>query len=254
MILYKRAWGCYLLLSLLLLTSPRVFFGQTSTTPLSSVARSVVKQSGKAAADSAEFAKFIALSEKHYYESYKEPDNEAHRVQSLNRALEAVRAAIKLKNDESARAFECLLMLELARYQGGEEATESVDLCKKELEDILRTAPTDYTANFTYGLLSYEVLQVGSFKLFLARLFFTPLPVDLSYDSGLLHLLQAKLCRETVQLYYKLAETYFALNNHRDALESLEKCLSLKEENPYIDAYYKKQAAALLENYRARNK
>jgi hypothetical protein len=171
------------------------------------------------------------------------------RTEALNRALTAIRDALKLAKPESARAFECLLMIELARYQGGKEATLAVDMCKKELEDILRTAPTDYTANVAYGLLSYEVLQVDGFKRFLARLFFTRLPEDLSYDAALLHLLQAKLTRQTPYLYYKLAETYFALNNYRYALESLNLCLTSKEIEPYIDAYYKKLARQLLESY-----
>ncbi|NTW50938.1 MAG: hypothetical protein HGB19_14655 [Chlorobiales bacterium] len=240
---------------MILMALPPIIYGQTkSASGISPSARSIEMQSEKADVDSAKYEQFMVLSEKHYHESYKEPDNEAQRVQSLNRALEAVRTSLKLKRQASAQAFECLLMLELARYQGGEEATRSVDLCKKELEDILRTAPTDHTANFAYGLLSYEVLQVGSVKRFLAQFFFTPLPEDLSYDSALLHLLQAKLSRETPHLYYTLAETYFALNNQRYALESLQKCLSLKEENPYIDAYYKKQAGVFLENYRTRYK
>lgn len=196
----------------------------------------------------------MASAQVHYDASYKEPANATYRVQSLSQGLNAVRSAIKIKRESTARAFECLIMLELAYYEDGKKATEAVDLCKRELDDILRTAPTNYMANLAYGILSYEVLQVSGLKRFFARLFFTPLPEDLSYDSGLLHLLEAKLSSENPHLYYKLAETYFALNNHRDAVESLKKCLSLSEKNSYIDAYYKKLAAALLESYRKQSR
>lgn len=196
----------------------------------------------------------MTSAQAHYHASYKEPTNKTYRVQSLSKGLNAVRSALKVKREPSARAFECLMMLELARHQDGAKATEAVEFCKKELDDILRTSPTNYMANLAYGILSYEVLQVSGIKRFFARLFFTPLPEDLSYDSGLLHLLAAKLSCETPHLYYKLAETYFVLNNHRDAIESLKSCISLSEKNPYIDAYYKKLAATLLENYRKQSR
>ncbi|MBC8044200.1 MAG: hypothetical protein IAF08_12250 [Rhizobacter sp.] len=197
---------------------------------------------------------YARVSEQFVYRSYKDAENEAFRKPLLLQALVAVDSALMFSKHPSIRAVRSIVVLDLARYAPKGEAIVAVNVQKKELEDILRVDTTNPEASITYGILAYDVTAISGMQRFVAGLLFGKLPDDLTYQTALLNLLQAKVqgAGDMPILYFKLAETYFALKNNRDAIASLETCIALPEKRPYIDAYFKGLAKKLLDDYRSK--
>lgn len=205
------------------------------------------QQLGAAGSDSVKAELAAMIAEQRYYNSYKLPDDAPFRTAELSKALEQITRSMALYPREKWRPFQIILRLELARYAPTGEAVKSVGECKKDLDFLLEKYPNDVPANVAFGAMAYDVTHLGGLKQFLAGIFYGKLPEGLSYQTALLHLLVAKQHDATMPIiYFKLAETYFALRNNRDAFASLYKCIELPEKYPYIDAYFKSLAQKLL--------
>ncbi|MCS6989980.1 MAG: hypothetical protein NZM06_10740 [Chloroherpetonaceae bacterium] len=184
------------------------------------------------------------LARQHFFHSFKHPDSVEFRQAALAKGL--LRAT---------EARDTLLMaanhLELARFLPNDSAVRVLNFYKPIVDSVLKRDPSNIVASLIYASLSIEILKLGGFKTFLAKLFYGGLP-QASYDSALLYLLQTKLEGEFLAMtYYRLAECYFGLRNHRDAIESLNACLKTEERYPYLDAYFKREARKALERYYA---
>lgn len=183
------------------------------------------------------------LSRQYFFYSFKYPDSAAFRQATLAKGLEVAR-----------QNHDTLLMaahhLELTHFLPNDSAVKTLNFYKPRLDSLLKRDPSSIIASLVYATLNIEILKLGGFKSFLAKILYGALP-ESDYDRALLHLLQVKLEGEFLAMtYYRLAECYFALRNHRDALGSLNACLKVEERYPYIDAYFKHQAKARLEQYK----
>lgn len=182
------------------------------------------------------------LSRQYFFYSFKYPDSTEFRQAMLAKGFSFAR-----ENHDT------LLMaahhLELTHFLPNDSAVRVLNFYKPILDSISKYDFSNALASLIYASMSIEILKLGGFKKFLAKLFYGALP-EVDYDRALLHLLQVKLAGEFLAItYYRLAECYFALHNHRDALGSLNACLKTDERYPYIDAYFKREARARLERY-----
>jgi len=182
------------------------------------------------------------LARQYFFYSFKYPDSTAFRQATLAKGFSLAR-----ENHDT------LLMaahhLELTHFLPNDSAVKVLNFYKPILDSISKYDFSNALASLIYASMSIEILKLGGFKKFLAKLFYGALP-EVDYDRALLHLLQVKLAGEFLAItYYRLAECYFALHNHRDALGSLNACLKTDERYPYLDAYFKREAKARLERY-----
>jgi tetratricopeptide (TPR) repeat protein len=182
------------------------------------------------------------LSRQYFFYSFKYPDSTAFRQAMLAKGFSFAR-----ENHDT------LLMaahhLELTHFLPNDSAVRVLNFYKPILDSISKYDFSNALASLIYASMSIEILKLGGFKKFLAKLFYGAIP-EVDYDRALLHLLQVKLAGEFLAItYYRLAECYFALHNHRDALGSLNACLKAEAHYPYIDAYFKREARARLERY-----
>ncbi len=182
------------------------------------------------------------LSRQYFFYSFKYPDSTLFRQAALAKGLELAR-----------ESGDTLLLaahhLELTHFLPNDSAVKTLNFYKPLLDSVLKRDPTNIIASLIYATMNIELLKLGGFKSFLAKMLYGALPEG-DYDRALLYLLQVKLEGEfLVMTYYRLAECYFALRNHRDALGSLNACLKAEERYPYLDAYFKRQAKARLEQY-----
>ncbi len=182
------------------------------------------------------------LAKQYFFYSFKHPDSVEFRRAILEKGL-----AIAQQSRDT------LLMaahhLELTHFLPNDSAIKVLNFYHPMLDSLSRHDFSNTIAALMYASMSIEILKLGGFKKFLARLLYSALP-EVDYDRALLHLLQVKLAGEfLVVTYYRLAECYFALRNHRDALASLDACLKAEERYPYMDAYFKSRAKARLERY-----
>ncbi len=182
------------------------------------------------------------LSRQYFFYSFKYPDSTEFREATLAKGFSCAR-----ENHDT------LLMaahhLELTHFLPNDSAVRVLNFYKPILDSISKHDFSNVLASLVYASMSIEILKLGGFKKFLAKLFYGALP-EVDYDRALLHLLQVKLAGEFLAItYYRLAECYFALHNYRDALGSLNACLKAEERYPYIDAYFKREAKARLERY-----
>jgi tetratricopeptide (TPR) repeat protein len=182
------------------------------------------------------------LSRQYFFYSFKYPDSTAFRQAMLAKGFSFAR-----ENHDT------LLMaahhLELTHFLPNDSGVRVLNFYKPILDSISKYDFSNALASLIYASMSIEILKLGGFKKFLAKLFYGALP-EVDYDRALLHLLQVKLAGEFLAItYYRLAECYFALHNHRDALGSLNACLKAEAHYPYIDAYFKREARARLERY-----
>ncbi len=182
------------------------------------------------------------LARQYFFHSFKYPDSTEFRQAMLAKGFSLAR-----ENHDT------LLMaahhLELTHVLPNDSAVKVLNFYKPILDNIVKRDLSNPLASLVYASMSIEILKLGGFKKFLAKLFYGALP-EVDYDRALLHLLQVKLAGEFLAItYYRLAECYFALYNHRDALGSLNACLKTEARYPYIDAYFKREAKARLERY-----
>ncbi len=182
------------------------------------------------------------LSRQYFFYSFKYPDSTLFRQATLTKGLELAR-----------ESGDTLLLaahhLELTHFLPNDSAVKTLNFYKPLLDSVLKRDPTNIIASLIYATMNIEILKLGGVKSFIAKILYGPLPEG-DYDRALLHLLQVKLEGEFLAMtYYRLAECYFALRNHRDALGALNACLKTEERYPYIDAYFKRKAKARLEQY-----
>lgn len=182
------------------------------------------------------------LAKRYFFYSFKHPDSVEFRKATL---------AEGLKRAEATQ--DSLLMaahhLELARFLPNDSAVRVLTFYKPIVDSALKREPSNVLASLIYATMSIEILKLGAFKTFLAKIFYGELP-KASYDNALLYLLQVKWEGEFLAMtYYRLAECYFGLRNHRDAIESLNACLKTQEQYPYLDAYFKREAQKALTRY-----
>ncbi len=182
------------------------------------------------------------LSRQYFFYSFKYPDSTLFRQAALAKGLALARES----NDTLLLAAH---HLELTHFLPNDSAVKTLNAYKPLLDRLLQQDPENIIASLIYATMNIEILKLGGLKSFLAKMFYGALP-ECDYDRALLHLLQVKLEGEFLAMtYYRLSECYFALRNHRDALGSLNACLKTEERYPYIDAYFKRQAKARLEQY-----
>lgn len=182
------------------------------------------------------------LSRQYFFYSFKYPDSALFRQAALTKGLQLAR-----------ESSDTLLMaahhLELTHFLPNDSAVKTLNFYKPLLDSLLQREPANIIASLIYASMNIEILKLGKLKAFLARILYGALP-ECDYDRALLYLLQVKLEGEFLAItYYRLSECYFALRNHRDAVGSLRACLETEERYPYIDAYFKRQAKARLEQY-----
>ncbi|ACF13095.1 hypothetical protein Ctha_0625 [Chloroherpeton thalassium ATCC 35110] len=199
--------------------------------------------------DSIAYEHHLILAKAHYFNAFQENRPDETKQADLQAAHAAIQNAMAYHKTPTARAFECLIMLEENHFLSLKDASLNFDMCKKELEDILRTDAMDFIANIAYGQLAYEVRQIQGFRRFLAKIFYTPLADDVNYETALLYFLQAKYLQPSPVVFYQLARAYFALGNHRDALLSIKTCVATTPERPYIDLYYQHLAEQAQNTY-----
>ncbi len=182
------------------------------------------------------------LSRQYFFYSFKYPDSTLFRQAALAKGLELAR-------ESGDTLLSAAHHLELTHFLPNDSAVKTLNFYKPQLDSLLKRDPSNIIASLIYATMNIELLKLGGFKSFLAKMLYGALPEG-DYDRALLYLLQVKLEGEfLVMTYYRLAECYFALRNHRDALGSLNACLKAEERYPYLDAYFKRQAKARLEQY-----
>jgi hypothetical protein len=200
--------------------------------------------------DSLKFLLYLALAELHFFHSFKHHDDANFRQAELNAALDLLSAAHQFRKTSTSRAIECAVLLERAQFQSRQDALLTLDMCQKELADILRDDPLNSAALATYGALGVELAKIPAVYRLLAQWFYRPIPTHPSLNQALLYLLQAQLLgKYRVFILWKLGEAYVQVRNARDVVNSLRACLDAPEEHPYFDAYCKSRARMLLEQY-----
>jgi len=211
---------------------------------------SLQAQSNASLTDSIAYEHNLILTKAHYFNAFEENITDEKRQDELEAAHAAVQNAMAYRKTVGLRAFECLIMLEANHFVELKQASLNFDMCKKELEDLLRTDALNFVVNLAYGQLAYEINQIQGFRRILANFFYTPLANDVDYETALLYFLQAKHLHPSPVVFYQLARSYFMLGNHRDALLSIKACISSASERPYIDAYHQRLAKKLRETYK----
>jgi tetratricopeptide (TPR) repeat protein len=182
------------------------------------------------------------LARQYFFYSFKYPDSTEFRQATLAKGL-------SIAQESRDTLLVAAHHLELTHFLPNDSAVKVLNFYKPILDSILKRDFSNTLASLVYASMSIEILKLGGFKKFLAKLFYGARP-EVDYDRALLHLLQVKLEGEFLAVtYYRLAECYFALHNHRDALGSLNACLKAEERYPYLDAYFKREAKARLERY-----
>jgi tetratricopeptide (TPR) repeat protein len=182
------------------------------------------------------------LSRQYFFYSFKYPDSTEFRQATLAKGL-------SIAQESRDTLLAAAHHLELTHFLPNDSAVKVLNFYKPILDSISKYDFSNTLASLVYASMSIEILKLSGFKKFLAKLFYGALP-EVDYDRALLHLLQVKLAGEFLAItYYRLAECYFALHNHRDALGSLNACLKAEAHYPYIDAYFKREARARLERY-----
>lgn len=183
------------------------------------------------------------LSRQMFFYSFKYPDSALFRQATLAKGVEIAREI----NDTLLMAAH---HLELTRFLPNDTAVKTLNFYKPLLDSLLKRDPSNTLASLIYATMNIEILKLGGLKSFFAKMLYGALP-ESDYDRALLHLLQVKLEGEFLATtYFRLSECYFALYNHRDALGSLNACLKTETRYPYIDAYFKREAKARLEQYK----
>lgn len=209
----------------------------------------------QASSDSLKFPLRLALAELYIFHSFKHHDDDAFRQAELDKALILINDAQRYHKTPTSRALECAALLERARFQPRSEAILTLDMCQKELADILRENTLHPLALTLYGALGVELGKIPAVQRLFASWFYRPIPTEPPIQRALLYLLQAKLLGQyRVFVYWKLGEAYMQVRNARDVVTSLRTCLELPEEYPYFDTYCKSQARLLLEQYLAARK
>ncbi len=204
----------------------------------------------QASYDSLKFPIRLALAELHFFHSFKHYDDANFRQGELNAALELLSEAQHFRKTPTSRALECAILLERAQFQSHEDALLTLDICQKELVDILKADPLNSVALATYGALGVELAKIPPVYRLIAKWFYRPIPTDPSLNQALLYLLQAQLLgKYRVFVLWKLGEAYMQVRNARDVVTSLRSCLDAPEEHPYFDTYCKSRARTLLEQY-----
>jgi hypothetical protein len=204
----------------------------------------------QASHDSLKFPLRLALAELHFFHSFKHYDNANFRQGELNTALELLSEAQHFRKTPTSRALECAMLLERTQFQSREDALFTLDMCQKELADILKADPLNCVALTTYGALGVELAKIPPVHRLIAKWFYRPIPTDPSLNQALLYLLQAQLLgKYRAFVLCKLGEAYMQVRNARDVVTSLRSCLDAPEEHPYFDAYCKSRARTLLEQY-----
>ncbi len=204
----------------------------------------------QASHDSLKFPLRLALAEQHFFHSFKHYDDASFRQAELNAALDLLSAAHQFRKTSTSRAIECAVLLERVQFQPRQDALLTLDMCQKELADILKDDPLNPAALATYGALGVELAKIPAVYRLFAQWFYRPIPTDPSLNQALLYLLQARLLgKYRVFVLWKLGEAYTQVRNARDVVTSLRACLDAPEEHPYFDAYCKSRARMLLEQY-----
>lgn len=209
----------------------------------------------QAPSDSLKFPLRLALAELHVFRSFKDYDDASFRKSELDTALTLIDAAQRHHKTTTSRALECAVLLERARYQPRSDAILTLDMCQKELADILRDDALHPLTLTVYGALGVELGKIPAAQRLFASWFYRPIPTEPPINRALLYLLQAKLLgKYRAFVYWKLGEAYMQVRNARDVVTSLQACLETPEEHPYLDAYCKSRARLLLEQYLAARK
>lgn len=209
----------------------------------------------QASSDSLRFPIQLALAELYIFHSFKHHDDPSFRQAELDKALTLINAAQHYHKTPTSRALECAVLLERTRFQPRSEAILTLDMCQKELADILRENTLHPLALTLYGALGVELGKIPAVQRLFASWFYRPIPTEPPIQQALLYLLQAKLLGQyRVFVHWKLGEAYMQVRNARDVVTSLRTCLELPEEHPYFDTYCKSQARLLLEQYLAARK
>ncbi|MCS7013901.1 MAG: hypothetical protein RMI34_12510 [Chloroherpetonaceae bacterium] len=205
--------------------------------------------------DSLAFERRLALAELYFCCSFRDPNNPRARQQELDAALREVEKAHQQRKTATSRALECAVRLERTQFQPRSEALLTLDMCQKELADILRTDPLNPLALTVYGALGVELGKVPPIKRLFARWFYMPLPEEPSVNTAILYLLEARLLgKYQVFVNLKLGEAYMQVRNAREVVESLKACLAAPEVYPYFDAHSKALAQKMLDEYLAARK
>lgn len=205
--------------------------------------------------DSLTFERRLALAELYFCRSFKDPDNSIGRQRELDLALSEVEAAHRQQKTATSRALECAVRLERVQFLPRADALLTLDMCQKELADILRRDPLNPLALTVYGALGVELGKIPPVKRLFARWFYRPIPDEPSVNTAILYLLEARLLgKYQVFVNLKLGEAYMQMRNAREVVESLRACLRAPETYPYFDAYTKALAQKLLDEYLATRK
>ena len=189
------------------------------------------------------------LAQSFFLLSFKPESNATEKESALKQSISWLNSSNQASSDLRANALMLRAKVQLLTHLNLEETSLSIDMLKRELEDLIKEYPLSAYYNAIYGELLLSLKQFNNIEKILCKYFFTPLPEKDYSETALLHLLQAKHLEPSPYIYYLLAKAYFAVGNHRDALLSIKSCLSFEPIQMYLDQYYQSKAKALRQAY-----